>query len=192
MAPDKLHEIEIPAGLETKLSDLIDQLAEKEIRAKRNTHISWISGIAASVAILCSIGFLYKTKSTFDTPIANNHIVIEDPEIENNHIVIENPEIASNHIVIENSEIENNHIVIENPEIASNHIVIEDPEIENNHIVIENPEIASNHIVIEDPEIACQEIEKALLKVSANFNKGIDQLSANLKKIRQNNNTIKS
>jgi len=105
MKSDKLDEIEIPVGLEGKLSDLIDRLAEKEKRMKRKMHISWICGIAASVLILFSIGFFYSTRNTLE------------------------------------------------------------------------PSIASNHIVIEDPEIASREIQKALLKVSENFNKGMEQLN---------------
>jgi hypothetical protein len=89
-------------------------LAEKEKRAKRNAPVFWISGIAASVAILFSVCFFFNVESTLDTPVATRHIVIEDPEI------------------------------------------------------------------------ASREVQKALLQISANFNKGMEQLnllSDNLEKI---------
>lgn len=81
MKSDKLYEIEAPVELEAKLSNLIDLLAEKEVRRKRNTRIFWIGGIAASVAILSSIGFFYNFEDTPDTLTATRQIVIEDPEI---------------------------------------------------------------------------------------------------------------
>ena len=79
MKSEKL--IEVPAYLETKLSNLIDRLAASEKRSKRNAHIFWISGIAASVAILFLIGFFYSHKNAPDTLITSNHIIIDDPEI---------------------------------------------------------------------------------------------------------------
>lgn len=79
MKLDKLHEkINVPADLEAKLSNLIDSLDAKEKRSKRN--IFWISGIAASMVILFSIGFFYHSENTYDTPITTNHIIIENPE----------------------------------------------------------------------------------------------------------------
>ena len=108
MGYNKLYEIETPAGLEAKLSDLIDRLAEKEKRAKRNTLVFRIGGIAASVVILLSIGLFYNSKGTSDT--------------------------------------------------------------------LDTP-VAARRIVIEDPEIAIREAEKALLQISVNFNKGIEQLN---------------
>ncbi len=52
---------------------------------------------------------------------------------------------------------------------------------------IETP-VATNHIIIEDPETASIEAQKALLLISANFNKGMKQLnmlSDNLEKTNE-------
>ncbi len=115
---DKLYEIETPAGLEAKLSDLIDRVAEKERHTKRVARIFWTGGIAASVAILFSIGFFRSTKNTFDTPMA------------------------------------------------------------------------SRHIVVEDPEVASREVQKALLQISVNFNKGVEQLNLLSESLEKTNNIL--
>ena len=79
MKPDNLYEkIDVPTDLEAKLSGLIDRLETAEKRSKKT--VFWISGIAASMVMLFSIGFLYNAENTFDAPVAANHIVIEDPE----------------------------------------------------------------------------------------------------------------
>ena len=75
----KFEKINIPVDLESKLSDLIDSLEAKEKRSKRT--VFWISGMVASMILLFSIGFFHNAETTFDTPIASNHIIIEDPEI---------------------------------------------------------------------------------------------------------------
>jgi len=75
----KTHEkIDVPVDLEAKLSSLIDSLEAKEKRSKRN--LFWLSGIAASMVILFSIGLFHYSENTYETPIASNHIIIENPE----------------------------------------------------------------------------------------------------------------
>ena len=75
------NQIEVPGDLEAKLSKLIDRLDAEEKRSKRNVNLYRISGIAACVAVLLSIGFFYSPKNTPDNTLtANNHIVITDPE----------------------------------------------------------------------------------------------------------------
>jgi len=75
----KTHEkIDVPVDLEAKLNNLIDSLEAKEKRSKRN--IFWISGMAASMIVLFSIGFFHHSENIYDTPIASNHIIIENPE----------------------------------------------------------------------------------------------------------------
>lgn len=72
---DSLHsaeEISINEGLESKLNSLIDNLAKEErvsqnnvIESKKKSSriIFWVTGIAASLAIILSIGLLYKNTS---------------------------------------------------------------------------------------------------------------------------------
>lgn len=63
---DQFDKIEIPAGLEARLDQLIDRLEEKEKQAKNKIRqIRWgISGMAASVALLLSIGIILNSNDT--------------------------------------------------------------------------------------------------------------------------------
>jgi hypothetical protein len=56
---DFMNEIEIPDGLESKLETLIDRLDKEEKQAKRKTKQIrlWAGSVAASMAVLISIGF---------------------------------------------------------------------------------------------------------------------------------------
>lgn len=80
---DLYEKIEVPANLENKLSNLIDQLEreEKQSKQKAKQRIVWLSGIAASVAILFSIGFLQTRQTAPNQKIAARIIEIEDPEL---------------------------------------------------------------------------------------------------------------
>lgn len=73
----KAHPIEVPVGLELKLNDLIDTLAENESVSiapqkvkKLSTQQLWlrIGGVAASVAILFSIGLYIGSEERVGTP----------------------------------------------------------------------------------------------------------------------------
>ncbi|MDR2621446.1 MAG: hypothetical protein LBC48_02565 [Dysgonamonadaceae bacterium] len=59
---DLLDAVEIPAGLESRLEKLIDRLAEEEKQSTRRIRLTrwWISGIAAGVALLLTIGITFR------------------------------------------------------------------------------------------------------------------------------------
>jgi hypothetical protein len=85
MKTDKIFdEIEVPAGLESKLESLIDRLAEKEEQSKRKGEQIrlWIVSAAASMALLISVGVLLHSKNENHSPVAaqkGNTMV--DPEM---------------------------------------------------------------------------------------------------------------
>ncbi|MDR1526314.1 MAG: hypothetical protein LBS46_01425 [Dysgonamonadaceae bacterium] len=63
---DLLNGIEVPAGLESRLETLIDRLAEEEKQSANRIRQTrrWISGIAASVILLLTIGIAFSDYST--------------------------------------------------------------------------------------------------------------------------------
>jgi hypothetical protein len=85
MKTDKIFdEIEVPAGLESKLENLIDQLAEKDRQSKRKGEQIrlWIVSAAASLALLISVGVLLNSRNENNSPVAAQKVnTIEDPEI---------------------------------------------------------------------------------------------------------------
>ena len=70
----KDEEIAIPDGLETRLEQLIDRLAEQEMQAKRRRLWLGTFSAAASIALLLSAGIFFHTKQ-------NNLRSIENPEL---------------------------------------------------------------------------------------------------------------
>ena len=75
----KDEEILIPEGLENRLEQLIDRLAEQEKQAKRRRL--WITtfSAAASIALLLSAGVFFHTKQYKDSQLAAQSI--EHPEL---------------------------------------------------------------------------------------------------------------
>jgi hypothetical protein len=118
---DSFDKIAVPADLESRLETLIDRLAEAE---KVSTHKTqqmrwWISGMAAGLAILLSLGiFLHSDYSK------NNDLTAQATPL------------------------------------------------------------------TKEQELACLEAQKALVLVSRNFNKGMDQLTLAVNEIEKSNNTI--
>ncbi|MDR0866804.1 MAG: hypothetical protein LBO74_18010 [Candidatus Symbiothrix sp.] len=81
---NKFDEIEVPAGLESRLETLIDQLAEKEKQSKwKSEQIRlWIVSAAASIALLISVGVLFYSKNGNEYPVASQKVnTIKNPEI---------------------------------------------------------------------------------------------------------------
>ena len=74
--------IEVPAMLESNLSNLIDTFAqEKGIKPKKNKKylLVWFSSVAASIALLISIGLYLNNKPSIkDTQIAEKGIELKD------------------------------------------------------------------------------------------------------------------
>ncbi|GHU71919.1 hypothetical protein FACS189413_14270 [Bacteroidia bacterium] len=62
----KEEEIIIPKGLEKKLENLIDHLAEQEAQTKRRRLWIGTFGAAASIALLISTGVWFHTKQNND------------------------------------------------------------------------------------------------------------------------------
>ena len=75
----KDEEITIPEGLEAKLEQLIDGLAEQETQKKRRRL--WIGSVsaAASIALLLSIGLFFHTRQPNDWRLTAGNI--ENPEL---------------------------------------------------------------------------------------------------------------
>ena len=61
----KEEEITIPDGLEAKLEQLIDGLAELEMQKKR--HRLWLGAISAAASLLLAIGVFFYTKQPNDS-----------------------------------------------------------------------------------------------------------------------------
>ena len=118
---DSFRKIEVPDGLETRLRNLIDDLAEKEklLENKKRQLRWWISGMVASVTLLLSIVFFFNS----DRPHMHQW-----------------------------ADMKNNSL--------------------------------------QEQEIAYWEAEKALVLVSLNFNKGMDQWTLAVNKIEKSNNVI--
>ena len=112
----KDEEITIPDGLEAKLEQLIDGLAEQEMQTKRRRLWTGVFSAAAGIALLLSIGVFFPPKQPRDLQLTAQNI--------------------------------------------------------------------------ENPELAYVETLKALEKVSANFNKGTDQLAFVSGKIEKTNNIL--
>jgi hypothetical protein len=79
---DLYEEIKIPEGLESRLETLIDELAATESRTKRNVRIRlWTGGIAASIVIALSAGWLLRTEPvTLSVPVSSGICPVDDPE----------------------------------------------------------------------------------------------------------------
>ena len=80
---DFLNEIDVPAGLESKLETLIYRLDKEEKQSKRKAiQIRlWVGSIAASIVVLISIGlYIYSSDKTkmFN---ASQTATITDPEV---------------------------------------------------------------------------------------------------------------
>ncbi|GHT76031.1 hypothetical protein AGMMS50262_13140 [Bacteroidia bacterium] len=75
----KDEEIAIPEGLETRLEQLIDDLAQQEAQTKRRRL--WIGSIsaAASVILLLSAGIFFQTQQKRNMQLTANNI--ENPEL---------------------------------------------------------------------------------------------------------------
>ena len=74
----KDENIAIPNGLEAKLEQLIDGLAEQETQTKRRRL--WVSfSAAASIALLLSMGTFFYTKQARDIQLTAQNI--ENPEL---------------------------------------------------------------------------------------------------------------
>ena len=58
----KDEEIAIPDGLEARLEQLIDKLAEQELQTKRRRLWVSIFSVAASIALLLSVGMFFHTQ----------------------------------------------------------------------------------------------------------------------------------
>ena len=74
----KDEEIVIPKGLERKLENLIDRLAEQEAQSKHRRLWIWTGSVAAGLALFISIGIFFHTKSNNDRRLAAHSI--ENPE----------------------------------------------------------------------------------------------------------------
>ena len=77
------EETEIPDGLETRLEVLIDRLAEAEIQSKKRTKKLrlQIGSIAASIAVLVSIGLYINRQNGLKDTLAAQNSQIEDAKI---------------------------------------------------------------------------------------------------------------
>jgi hypothetical protein len=84
MKTDDLYaEIDVPAGLESRLESLIDNLADTERKSKKRAKQTklWMS-IAASAVLLLSIGLFIRFQSEKNLPVTSQQVnTIDDPEI---------------------------------------------------------------------------------------------------------------
>ena len=67
---DLLDTIEVPAGLESRLEILIDHLAETEKQNSKIRRFHWqLSGLAAGIALLLSIGIFLHSNNSENTQL---------------------------------------------------------------------------------------------------------------------------
>jgi hypothetical protein len=80
---DFMNEINVPAGLESKLETLIDRLdkAEKQSKQKTRQIRLWAGSIAASIAVLISIGLYINASGKMKTSDAPQTAIVDDPEV---------------------------------------------------------------------------------------------------------------
>ena len=75
----KDEEITVPDGLETKLEQLIDNLAEQEMQTKRRRLWVSIFSVAASIALLLSVSMFFHTQQPNHSQLTAQNI--ENPEL---------------------------------------------------------------------------------------------------------------
>ncbi|GHT63573.1 hypothetical protein AGMMS50239_19770 [Bacteroidia bacterium] len=80
---DFMNEINIPAGLESKLETLINRLDKEEKQSKQKTRQIrlWAGSIAASIAVLISIGLYINASGKMKTSDASQTAIVDDQEV---------------------------------------------------------------------------------------------------------------
>jgi hypothetical protein len=113
---DLLETIETPAGLEVRLETLIDRLAEAEKQKERKLYW-WLSGLAAGMAILLSIGiFLHSDNQK--TQMTQTVYTLEEQELACREtqkallLVSQNFNKGINHLTLAVNEIEKSNNII--------------------------------------------------------------------------------